>query len=139
MEGSDMSGDGNERNIAYDHELAASIKSLYDLTTRIDERVEQVIASDREIARKLEVEVEKARDLLSKVLILEKTTDQTADIDVLEKQIHSLELRMQSIEISSGKVENRWKAMVNFGLQLAWVIIAAYLLYKLGIQAPNTP
>ena len=134
-----MSKDDIARDREYDRELANSIKSLFDLTTRIDERVEQVIAGHKVTTGKLESEIDKARDLMARVSVLEKTTDQADDVDILAKQIHDLELRVQSIEISAGRVENRWQSTVNFGLQLVWVIIAAYLLYKLGIQAPAVP
>lgn len=134
-----MPGDDTTRNLDYERELASSIKSLYDLTTRIDERVERVIQEGKTTYTKLEAEIERNREMLTRISVLEKTSDQGADVHILARKIHDLELKVQSIEITSGKAENRWKTMVNFGLQLAWVIIAAYLLYKLGIQAPAVP
>lgn len=131
--------DRRQYDIEFNRELAASVKSLYDLTTRVDERVEQLISCQKTITSRMELLGDRASELTSRVTVLEKTTNQSDDVTQLVRKVHDLELRTQSIEINSGNVENRWKTIVNFALQLIWVIIAAYLLYKLGIQAPAVP
>lgn len=151
----------NEKYISYDREVSNSIKSLFDLTTRIDERVEQLMANHAIYNKKLESCSDKCNqksesynnkinELLTKVTILEKTTNHSDDIDDIDKEINNLLIKINSLELNhleikktleanNAKVERRWGTIVNFVLQLLWVVIAAYLLYKLGIQAPNVP
>jgi len=151
----------SEKYISYDREVSNSIKSLFDLTTRIDERVEQLMANHAIYNKKLESCSDKCNqksesynnkinELLTKVTILEKTTNHSDDIDDIDKEINNLLIKINSLELNhleikktleanNAKVERRWGTIVNFVLQLLWVVIAAYLLYKLGIQAPNVP
>lgn len=58
------------------------------------------------------------------------------NIDRLFEKIHDIEIRTQALEIiQTGRSENK-KQVVNFILQLIWVVLAAYILLKLGLQGP---
>lgn len=129
-----------DKNISlFDREVSESVKSLFELTTRVDERVEMLMNRQEASQMKMDTQLEKMTDLLGRVKVLESTTNQGTDIIDLKAQLHNIELRVQSMEITSGKQEGRWKTIVTFGVQLVWVIVAAYLLYRLGIQAPAVP
>lgn len=58
------------------------------------------------------------------------------NIDKIYEDNHKLEVRVQALEIAQGGNERKWNAIINFGFQLIWVVMAAYILYKLGLQAP---
>lgn len=57
-------------------------------------------------------------------------------LDKLKEDLHLLQLKVQSLEIAHGGFEQKWKAIVNFIVQVIWVVMAAYILLKLGIQGP---
>jgi hypothetical protein len=93
-------------------QLFVSIKSIDSLTTRIDERVQSLI---------------------------KKQIKFDEDVVNLHENIHKMELRLSTLENSNNKSDQRWKGVTGFAVQLIWVILAAWLLYKLGIQSPDVP
>jgi hypothetical protein len=93
--------------------IKMSINSMVDLVTRIDERVLAL----------------KAEQLVY-----------TERLNYLEKTgASSVNFRLQALESNYSKQELRWKGIFTFVMQLVWVVLAAYLLYKLGIQSPQVP
>jgi len=57
-------------------------------------------------------------------------------LDKIKEELHALELKLQSLEIAHGGFEQKWKTIINFVLQVIWVVMAAYILLKLGLQGP---
>ena len=51
--------------------------------------------------------------------------------------------KLDNVEKDSNNVNNNWKSVakgtLTFVVQIIWVVIAAYILYKLGIQSPAVP
>lgn len=120
----------------YYSQVNESINSLIELTTRVDERVINMIRKQELTDEKISSQLEALSDLNTKVKILETSTK---DISEKANDMHKLELRVQLLENSSSNQENRWKTIFGFAIQLVWVILAAFLLFKLGIQAPAVP
>lgn len=57
-------------------------------------------------------------------------------IDNIKEELHKIDVRLKTLEIAeSGHVQN-WKSIINFGVQVIWVVMAAYILMKLGLQPP---
>ena len=52
-----------------------------------------------------------------------------------EKMVEIL-LQLEGLKNISIKQEKIWSRIFGFVIQLAWVLLAAYLLYKLGLQPP---
>jgi SMC interacting uncharacterized protein involved in chromosome segregation len=100
-------------------DVRKSIDSIFELTTRVDERVQGIVKQQLT----LEAQVDRQFDIIS----------------AARENVHELELRLSNLEKSSTNQEQRWKTFFSFGIQLIWVILAAYLLYKLGIQSPDVP
>jgi predicted nuclease with TOPRIM domain len=122
----------------YYHEVSDSIKSIFDLTSRIDERVKNLIKNQEEMDRKLNEHLKTTIEIDGRVKIVE-ARQHTCPIVPLENTVHQLELSLQQLQIQATGHENKWKTIISFGVQIAWVILAAYLLMKLGIQAPAVP
>jgi hypothetical protein len=57
----------------------------------------------------------------------------------VKTELHKLEIEMQAVKIAQGGAEGRWKTIISFAVQIAWVLLAAWLLMKLGLQAPAVP
>jgi len=89
------------------------------LLSRVDERVQTLIKTQ-----------ESASD---------KSDEAFHAIATLRTDLHKMELRVQELESNTSSQESRWKTIIGFAIQLVWVILAAFLLYKLGISAPAVP
>ena len=75
---------------------------------------------------KIEREVAQNKDLESQIESLKK------DIKKLENKINNSD----NNKVTQDGKEKKWNMFINFGIQLLWVIMAAYLLFKLGLEAP---
>jgi len=123
----------------YYHQVTESMNSLFELTTRIDERQQAMMKNLVDLENKFDNFVEQRGELGTRVKVLESQEDKADYIDKMKQDMHTLELRLHTLEISSTKSEGRTKSIIAFVAQLMWVIIAAYLLLKLGLQAPAVP
>ena len=117
-------------------ELMDSFKSLYDLAVRIDERVKNLIARSDSYDDKFSEILNTQKDVEGRMRVLESKAE---DINDLADQFKITSTRVQSLEISNNGKDDRWKVIVNFCVQLSLILVAAYLLYKLGLQAPAVP
>lgn len=106
------------------HQTAESIQKLCDLSTRIDERVKAIQINQKELESSFKV-------VQQKVAVLE-----SKDFGDLRKELTQLEKRIIALESDSGQSKDRWNKIFTFVLQIIWVVLAAWLLMKLGLQAP---
>ena len=120
-------------------QVSDSIKSIYELTTRVDERQQLMMAKVEQLEKKIDSMMAEYRDLEGRIRVIESKDGGTADIGAIKDMLHGHAVRLQALEISSKGQEGRWQNIVGFVVQLIWVLLAAYLLYKLGIQAPAVP
>lgn len=117
-----------------------SIKSIYDVTTRVDERVVLMMKNQENLERKLDEQLKKSHDLDSRITNVERVSDERfPQIDKLKNDVHKLEFELQAVKITQGGAEGRWKTIINFSVQIAWVLLAAWLLTKIGLQPPAVP
>ena len=94
---------------------------------------------------------EKYRSILKKSADLEREVRQTSDfrvnaevrlkmvesdMDRVSKELSEMDRRLRIFELNHDNRKERWNMVVNFVIQLAWVSMAAFLLTKLGLQAP---
>jgi predicted nuclease with TOPRIM domain len=126
----------SKREDNYYREVSESIKSVFDLTSRIDERVKLLMKKQDELDRKLDERLQRYVEIDGRVRVLESGQ---GELNSLWKIVHTLELDLQQVKIKTTGHENKWKTIISFAVQIAWVILAAYLLMKLGIQAPAVP
>jgi hypothetical protein len=117
-------------------ELMDSFKSLYDLAVRIDERVKNLIIRSDSYDDKFSEVLNTQKDVEGRMRVLESKAESIND---LTDQFKITSTRIQSLEISNTGKDDRWKVIVNFCVQLSLILVAAYLLYKLGLQAPAVP
>jgi len=121
-------------------EVSQSIKSIFDLTSRIDERVKLIMRKQDQMEEKLDERLANIHELEGRLRLVESNKeDIEKEVESLRDTVHNMELGLQAVEIQTEGHEGKWKTIISFAVQIAWVILAAYLLMKLGIQAPAVP
>lgn len=120
-----------------------NIQKLADFDTRIDERVRSNQLNQEQLSSKFENLLEKQNELYVKILQIEAQSTPINEILQLFKtfnvELSILDKRITQIEKKQGDSDAKWKGVATFFIQLTWVILAAYLLTKLNLQAPAVP
>lgn len=135
----------NEAASQYYSQIQNSIKSIFELTTRVDERVQLMMKKQEDVEWKIDGISTEMKELSTRVTVLESNNGKavaaavSTEVDRLKDTISDMKLKIQTLESKADSSEGKWKTVLNFGLQILWVVVAAYLLYRLGIQAPEVP
>lgn len=129
-------------------EVTQSIKAVFDLTARVDERVKMLVEKQTQIDTKIENLSLQHTDLVTKVGILESRSEKEfkdqlerfeGDVKEATEHLKEFDQRLYHVEKSSRTSENRWKNVYQFVRDTVWVLIVCYLLYKLNLQLPSLP
>lgn len=138
-------------------QVSDSIQLVFDLTSRIDERVKMLIEAKKEVDEQIEKLLEIQHHALHRLTVLE-----SKDIGNVQNDLHSLsekiaiilsddpqkeleetklklsELRNQFLilEMRVGHQSHVWTQIFDAIWKIVLMIIAGYILYKLGLQAP---
>ena len=134
-----------------------SIQLIFDLTSRIDERVNMLIEKQKKIEEQIEKALEIQQTIINRLSILEskdlhhiqddfhKLSEKVAvivnentyeDIVDLRNRTQSVEVKLENINMRVGHHDNRWGQIFDAVWKVALMCIAGYILFKLGIQAP---
>ncbi len=78
---------------------------------------------------------------MQRIIVLESKDIKHLDSNLIEceKEITTIDKRLMAMESASGQHQDRWNRIISFVIQLVWVILAAWLLMKLNLTAPNIP
>lgn len=115
-----------------------SIKSIIELTTRIDERVQAIMKKQDLLESKSNNQSDTLHTLNTDLLLLESISGKVLQEEVkkISNDIINIKSRLENLENKTNVQENKWKTVVDFILKIIWILIIAYLLIKLGLQAP---
>lgn len=124
-------------------QASENIQKLFDLSTRIDERVKAIQAKQDQLDKRIDDTYQVHISLVQKIAVLEARDNENiginTNVDNCSKQIVELDKRLAKLENESGNNNERWKSIAAFIIQLIWVILAAYLLTKMNLQPPAVP
>jgi len=67
----------------------------------------------------------------------DKIKEMSSDIDSFSKKIQEFEIKMEGINLRTSRSQQNWDQLIDFVIKIFWVVVASYLLYKLGIQSPS--
>lgn len=123
------------------------METLLDMISRIDERVKLIQEKQNDLEDRFDEAMAVRQEKLQKLAVLEA---KVADEEALRENIHNcqgnckasfyqMDKRVSSLETDSGRSEDRWNKIFGFIIQLVWVLLAAWLLLKLNLQAPAVP
>ena len=114
-------------------QVSESIKSVFNLTSRIDERVKMIHEKQQEMDKKFSRLIESQGNLNSRISVLESTSD-TEEIQSLEKTVHNMELILKEVELKSAGNTGKWEVAAGFSLKILWAIVAAAAIYYMGFK-----
>jgi len=122
-------------------QTSENIQKLFELSTRIDERVKEIQNKQAGFHERLEKVISGHQNVLQKVAALESKDGAALieDIDECKKELVTLDKRIAVVEGSTDQSKDRWNRIFTFVIQLVWVLLAAWLLVKLNLQAPAVP
>ena len=112
-----------------------NIQKLFDLSTRIDERVKSIQSKQEHMDNRVETIMQSHNELMQTVAVLKSLSD-VESISACEKDIVKLDKRLSTIEHTSKGMESRWGQIFRFIINIIWLVLGAYLLFKLGINPP---
>jgi len=127
---------------SYDAQVAESIKSLFELTSRIDERVKTLSDNALRQDDKLEQIANSQQKLLERVVALEskngeatkKAVEEVKKLtDDLERRTRGMEIQMKAVEIISKGNTNKWDRIADVVWKFVIIIAASFLIWKLGM------
>ena len=122
-------------------QVSESIKSLFDLTTRIDERVKHMQITQQEMQTKMDSQLKADYDMDGRLQVIESKVHSLngSSSDEIKDRIRCMETEMALLKQVVSKSESRWEKIVKVIVQLGWIVVAAYVLTQLGLQAPQVP
>jgi hypothetical protein len=148
------------------NQVSGSIKSVFDLTSRIDERVKMLVERQNIADERYDKVLELLQQLVNRVTILEskdisnvktdlndmnkkiaimensetkhdKESSVTKhDMEDIKQKIHTLDLRVEAINMMTATQESRWAKLFDLVFKLTIMLIGGYLLFRFGWQAP---
>lgn len=124
-------------------QASENIQKLFDLSTRIDERVKMIQLRQEQMDKRIDESIIHVNATMQKIAVLEfreKSAENTVkNVEVLEQAAVNMDKRLDVVEGKNQANNDRWNRFATFIIQLVWVILAAYLLTKLHLQAPAIP
>lgn len=121
-------------------EVSESLKLVFDLTSRIDERMKILIESNNDYKEKIERLFIQHGETMMRINTLEnKASSKELDLvkvdleKVEEKMIHLTD-RMSDVEKDIKSHSNKWTSMVDFIFKVGVIVIGGVILWKLGLK-----
>lgn len=139
-------------------QVSESIQLVFDLTSRVDERVKMLIERHNELDQRVTKLLELHQATINRLVVLEskdypelkedmgKIKRDVSDIVRLNDELSeiadrltSLETKNELISLKLGTQDNRWALIFDAIWKMGLMLVAGYILYKLGLQAPPIP
>lgn len=118
--------------------LNDSVNQVFELSSRIDERLKSLVESNQESKERIEKLVVNQTNILTRIIVLENESktieDVKKDIKILEQQVDLLSERVIHVEKEVGAHSNKWTNLIDFGFKVGHIVIGAIILYKLGFK-----
>jgi len=118
-----------------------SVQKLFDLITRVDERVKSIQDNQVELNFQIKEIVVDYQELLERIINLEAKNGRLIQDEVVKytDKVGEIEKRIITLEQTSRSHESRWNSIFGLFVQLIWVVLAAWVLFKLNLNAPSIP
>ena len=129
-------------------EVTQSIKAIFDLTARIDERVKMLLEQHAVVNKKLDGQAVQDNEMATRISVLENRNGKVTEKEInrLGEELNELEIKVD--EMGEGVIEakrwtmisqSRWKMAFDFLYKMVYAIVVAYLLYRLNFNPTILP
>ncbi|MFY4731144.1 hypothetical protein [Nitrospira sp. BLG_2] len=121
-------------------EVNDSLKNVFAITSRIDERIKVLVEGHNESKEKIEKLCDNQIAILNRLIILENSNGNRVAHELkeqfgkLEHKVDDVSERLLHVEKDMTQATNKWAAVVDFVLKVGVVVIGAIILWKLGIK-----
>jgi len=124
----------SDRTDRYDAEVAVSIRSLFELTSRIDERVKLLFETSSKTDDKFNQIMKCQNEIMQRVTALESKngTEIKKSVEELNNRIRTIETQVQSIDFITKGHQTRWDKIMDNGMKLLVAIAAAFIIWRAG-------
>lgn len=107
------------------------IKSLEESCLKLVEKNKYLLKKLDQVHDEIASLTKLTNDIEARTRVIE-----SVNFDELKHDISEIDSKVRIIEVAHGSRSENWKRTLDFLVQLLWVLMAAYLLTKLGLQAP---
>lgn len=119
-------------------EFSESIKSLFILTNRIDERVRVLIEHNEETKHRIEKLVDNQNVLLGRIILLETNKETILEVKsnflMINADANRLHERVTNLEKDINNQTNKLSSMLDIAFKLIIPIIGGIILWKIGVK-----
>lgn len=121
-------------------EMNDSLKLVFDITSRIDERMKVLIENNSEAKDKIEKLYDQQVSLLGRITVVENRnsaqliTELNKEVDIIDSKVEHLSERLIHVEKELSQNTNKWATLIDFVFKIGITIIGAIILWKLGIK-----
>lgn len=121
-------------------EVNDSLKMVFDITSRIDERMKALIESNNESKDKIEKLYEQQVTLLNRITILENKNstqlinDLKNEVNIIDGRVEHLSERLIHVEKEMTQTSSKWTNVIDFIFKVGVVVIGSIILWKLGLK-----
>lgn len=121
-------------------EVNDSLKMVFDITSRIDERMKVLVENNIDLRDKIEKLYDQHVVILNRLVVLENKNslqalgDLKTDINSLESKFENMSGRLINVEKEVTQNNSKWTNIVDFIFKLGVVVIGGIILWKLGLK-----
>lgn len=121
-------------------EVNDSLKMVFDITSRIDERMKVLVENHNESKDKIEKLCDQQITLLNRLTILENKNGIEAmhelrnEVNTLDQKIEGISERLLYVEKEMTHSSNKWTSILDFIFKVGVVVIGSIILWKLGLK-----
>lgn len=117
-------------------EVSEALKSVSDITSRIDERMKILIENNNESRERIEKLMESQNTMFTRVGILETKngSELKSDFKNLEQKVNFLSTKIDIMEKDFNHHSNNWKSIADFVFKVGVILVSGFLLWKFGLK-----
>lgn len=122
-------------------EMSEQIQELMNSSIRNDERVKSILENHNDLEKRVNNIAEMTSVIKDNIHVMKslnvkvEVAELKNVITELHREIIVLDKRLTSNERILEGAENRWSSIVKFVVQMIWLIVGTWILFKLGLSS----
>jgi hypothetical protein len=121
-------------------DINESLKLVFDITSRIDERMKILIENNNDSKERIEKLFDQQIMLLNRITVLENknstqmVTELKNELTILDNKVDHLSERCIYLEKEVNQQGNKWTVLFDFTFKIGVMLVGSIILWKIGIQ-----